>query len=250
MNKKPNKTLLQEELNKFRLLSEYSFYTGPDENNSDKVDNNLILGDLEEADEDNPDKDLEPVDPETDAIGDDAENLGFGDEKPDDDNEISAAKTEEPPVEEPVASPIEEPAEEEIDLDVTELVNKTDEAKKSADMSNHKIDQLLSKYDELNSKLSTMNNITNKIDNLEREIEKRVPTPQEKLEMRSLNSYPYSLKLTDYWSEKAGPYNVMDNGEKKPKEYILKKDDIDSSYNETNVKDSFNDFEEEELDEI
>jgi hypothetical protein len=37
-----------------------------------------------------------------------------------------------------------------------------------------------------------MDKITNKIENLEQEIIKRNPTEVEKLEMRSLNSFPYS----------------------------------------------------------
>jgi hypothetical protein len=40
-----------------------------------------------------------------------------------------------------------------------------------------------------------MDKITNKIENLEQEIIKRNPTEVEKLEMRSLNSFPYSQKI-------------------------------------------------------
>ena len=94
-----------------------------------------------------------------------------------------------------------------------------------------------------------MSAITNKIEDLEKEIVKRNPTPVEKLEMRSLSSYPFNQKLTDYWADKEGPYNVM--GEKKKKEYVLTKDDVDAGYSEANIKKSFSSqdspYEEEEI---
>ena len=66
--------------------------------------------------------------------------------------------------------------------------------------------------------------------------------------MRSLDSYPYNLKLTDFWSEKEGyevgtPTERTDNGEV---EYKLTDEIIDSTYDEKEVKDSFTDEEEEE----
>ena len=73
---------------------------------------------------------------------------------------------------------------------------------------------------------------------LEKEIIKRNPTPVEKLEMRSLDSFPFNQKLTDYWAEKEGPYDVMGNDKKK--EYVLTKDDIDADFSPTNIKQSFN----------
>jgi hypothetical protein len=77
-----------------------------------------------------------------------------------------------------------------------------------------------------------MDKVTAKI-NLERD-ECGHPTPVEKLEMRSLSSYPYSQKLTDYWADK-GPYDVMGN-EAKKEEYVLRQDDVDSSYSDSNIK--------------
>ncbi len=61
--------------------------------------------------------------------------------------------------------------------------------------------------------------------------------------------YPYSQKLTDYWADKEGSYDVMNNGAKK-KEYILTKDDVDSGYSDSKIKQSFNvspDYEEEDI---
>ena len=71
---------------------------------------------------------------------------------------------------------------------------------------------------------------------MEKEIIKRNPTPVEKLEMRSLSSAPFNQKLTDYWADKEGAYDVMN---KKPKEYVLTKDDVDSTYSDAGVRKTF-----------
>jgi hypothetical protein len=107
------------------------------------------------------------------------------------------------------------------------------------------MEELLSKFNELESKLGSMDGISTKIEDLERQIEKRNPTPDEKLEMRSFDSYPYNIKLTDYWAEKEGPYNVLDDSSEK--EYTLTQDDIKGEYNDNQIKDSFKEFDEEEF---
>ena len=60
-------------------------------------------------------------------------------------------------------------------------------------------------------------------------------TPVERLEMRSKDSYPYNIKLTDYWSDKEG-YEI--NGKEEEEEYVLKQSDIDD-FNSDEIKDSF-----------
>ena len=70
MKKKFNTDLLKEELNRFKLLNEYSFYTGEQTLPEYK---DLLLGDIEEAD----DADLEPADDAVDnAANDIAGDLG------------------------------------------------------------------------------------------------------------------------------------------------------------------------------
>ena len=63
-----------------------------------------------------------------------------------------------------------------------------------------------------------MDQVINKIEDLEKEIEKRNPTPVEKLEMMSLDSFPYSVKLTDYWADKEG-YDVNGEGRRRIYDY-------------------------------
>jgi hypothetical protein len=95
-----------------------------------------------------------------------------------------------------------------------------------------------------------MDMVSAKIEELENEIIKRNPTDVEKLEMRSLSSFPYSQKLTDYWADKEGQYDVM-NGEEKKKEYVLTQDDVDADFSEPQIKKSFGaspeEFDEEDM---
>jgi len=107
--------------------------------------------------------------------------------------------------------------------------------------------KLMGMVSKLEKQLDSMNAISNKIDNLEQELEKRAPTPDEKIEMRSLDSYPYNLKLTDFCSKQKGQYDVM-NDEEKEEEYTLTRQDVDSSYSDSMTKDSFdNTYEEEDI---
>lgn len=244
--------LLNEELKKFRLLSEYNFYTGEEVTHGYGEEKPIILGDesLEEAEGDEEEA--------TDAI---AADLGVEPpaEEPKDDTEETGELSDEEPAEEtpevsdetPALSD-EEPADtsNEIEVDVTSLVKGSEEAKAAADKATANTEVLLQKLADLESRVATMDNITSKIEGLEQEIIKRNPTPVEKLEMRSLSSYPYSQKLTDYWADKQGAYDVMGTGEEK-KEYVLTKDDVDYDYSEPQIKQSFgvspDEFEEEDI---
>jgi hypothetical protein len=253
-----NKKLLEAELKKHKLMCEYSFYVGEDDD-YDKDANNLILGEDgdEENQEDNGFGDTNNNNPNPNNDNNNDPNGGNGDEmgnqppmepgmgeEPGMEPEMGMEPEGDAPIapEEPIA-----PAEDEVELDVTQLVQGTEDAKASADMATQKMEDLLMKFGELESQLANMNSISSKIEDLEHQIEKRNPTPEEKLEMRSFDSYPYNLKLTDYWAEKEGAYNVLDNGEEKNKEYVLTQDDINSEYNESSVKNMFNDYEEEEF---
>lgn len=245
--KKLNPELLNEELKKFRLLSEYSFYTG--ENDLNKKDDNLLLGNVDEDDE--KDKDLEPADntAATDSVANDlgvdtgstdntSDDNMSGDLGDTDDTNPTPEQQAEPEVAPEVAPEIApESGSEDVEVDVTSLVKGSEEAKQAADAASQNTGQLLQKFSELEHRVASMDKLSVKIDTLEKEIVKRNPTPVEKLEMRSLNSFPYSLKLTDYWDEKEGNYNVKDQGDKK--EYILTKDDVDNTYSDSQIKQSF-----------
>ena len=258
-----NPELLKEELNRFKSINEYSFYK--------EAKNDLLLGNtsyLDEADED-PDaagdaiaNDLGVTPPSAGAdepqAGDD---LDFGGEAQAGGAEPNPANAEDPaaaPIPEPEmptppaapeTTPEEDPAGDEVELDITDLVDSTDEAKSSANKANKNTQLLMKKLEDLESRIAKMDSVSGKIEALEKEIIKRNPTNVEKLEMQSLRSGPYTQNLTDYWADKHGAYDVMGNDKKQ--EYVLDKETIDSDYSEGDIKQSFavrpEDYEEEDI---
>jgi hypothetical protein len=105
------------------------------------------------------------------------------------------------------------------------------------------MDTMFGKLDDLTSKLGEMDSILDRINQLETKIEKyRQKSPEEKLQLRSLDSYPYNQKLTDFFMDK------QEDLEKTGKnEYVLTSDDIES-YSDGNIKKSFDQpFEDEGL---
>jgi len=242
--KKVNKSLLESELKRHKLMVEYSFYVGEDDEYDKDVDN-LILG--EDGDEENDQEDFGGNEEEPQEFNDTSQDLEQGDDNNGDipQDNIQQDNTPQEILNDP------QTGENEVELDITELVQGTADAKQSADMATQKISDLISKFDELQGKIANMDVIAKKIDDLEHQVEKRNPTPDEKLEMRSFDSYPYNLKLSDYWAEKGGKYDVLgteDNPEGTKKEYVLTTDDIKTQYNDYQVKNSFNDeYEEEEF---
>ena len=128
------------------------------------------------------------------------------------------------------------------------MVKGSEETKVSVDNANEKITQLMDMVGKLETQLHSMEEISKKIDFLELELEKRAPTPEEKIEMRSLDSYPYNIKLTDFWATQKGQYDVLgmeDKEEEEEKEYTLTQDDIEADYSASDIKSSF-DIEKEE----
>lgn len=143
-----------------------------------------------------------------------------------------------------------------VQVDVTGLVLKQDEINKTVQDLLSKIDSLISNNDamkkDLSSKIEDLETKTKEtITKVNSELEKRVPTPIEQLQMRSLSSFPYNVKLTDYWvpsQENKEKYAIANAGlpqkpqeetEQKDQEYVLKQSDVMKDYNETTVRKSF-----------
>jgi hypothetical protein len=125
------------------------------------------------------------------------------------------------------------------ELDVTELVTTQ---KDISDKQDEYMESMFSKLEDLTSKLSQMDNILQKIDNLEHKVEKyRQKSPEEKLQLRSLDSYPYNQKLTDFFMDKQGEFEQTGK-----EEYILTSDEVEN-YSDGDIKKSFDKpFEDEE----
>jgi len=124
------------------------------------------------------------------------------------------------------------------ELDVTELVTaqKDIQSKQDEFMST-----MFSKLDDLEQKLSQMDSIFTKINDIENKIEKyREKTPEEKLSLRSLDSYPYNQKLTDFFVDKQEEFEKTGKNE-----YILTTDEVEN-FSPNEIKNTFNKFEQDQ----
>ena len=246
------KNLISEDLKRYRQLLEYTFYV-PEEDDPKDVNGDLLLDDMlteqdPPAEEEDPFADTEETPEEVEDTTTDTEEETLEDPFGDVEGETEAgADTEgetdpfgDTEVEDEFAT--EEPlgSEDTVEVDVTDIVDKTEETKNSVDGVSTKMDDLLSKLSELESQVSGMDNVINKIDDLEKEIERRNPTPVERLEMRSMDSFPYSVKLTDYWKDKEG-YDATEEEE----EFTLTQSDVDN-FDEKEIRASFGSEKEEE----
>jgi hypothetical protein len=229
------KNLLSEELKRYKQLLEYTFYVSEEDEPKD-VNGNLLLDDMiteQDPPEEDPFGGTESTPEEEGGMGTDTEStpeeVGMGTDDGDDEiNPFGDIEVEDEfATEEPLSG------EDTVEVDVTDIVDKTEETKTSVDGMSTKMDDLLSKLSELESQVSGMDNVINKIDELEKEIERRNPTPVERLEMRSMDSFPYSIKLTDFWKDKEG-YNPSEVEE----EYTLTQSDVDN-FNEKEIRNSF-----------
>ena len=120
------------------------------------------------------------------------------------------------------------------EIEITDLVKSQKNVEKKQE---EYFDNLFKHLDDLESKLSSMDTIVNQLNSLEAKVEKMRPkTPEEKLELRSLDSGPYNQKLSDFFEDK------QEDMEKSGKnEYILTQDDVES-YSPGDIKKSFRDF--------
>jgi hypothetical protein len=129
----------------------------------------------------------------------------------------------------------EEPEDDGETIDIDGLTKAEDKL----NVKQNRIGRDLSKVDNrIATLIDTINNLLTKVDNnnseiesLKAEFEKRNPTQTEKLNLRSLDSYPFNVKPNEYWSEKAkqGGYEAYaDNSEPTTKEYVITNDDVDN----------------------
>jgi len=241
--------LIAESAKRMMVLTEYSFIVNEDDEDLDTE---------EPAPEDDLGGDDAAPEGEVDLSGevDDVEaDLGIADEPAPEGEEgfgDEGGFGEEMPAEEPLPA---EPVEDEVELDVTDLVNSTEEAKLTADETNASVANLINQFNALQGQLSKMDGLSKniealggKVTDLEHDIERRNPTPEEQIEMRSLDSYPYNLKLSDYWLDNEDKLKIPNQTiDGKEKEYVLTKDEV-NTYSPNEIKKSFGaDYDEEDI---
>lgn len=126
------------------------------------------------------------------------------------------------------------------EIEVTDLVKSQ---KNVEEKQEEYFDSLFKHLEDLESKLANMDTIMSKLNDLEAKVEKyRVKTPEEKLELRSLDSGPFNQKLSDFFDEK-----LDDMEESGKNEYVLTKDEVEN-YSPSDIKKSFRNFEPTMLD--
>lgn len=142
----------------------------------------------------------------------------------------------------------------EMEIDVEEdgegdTVIDVDDLTQSQEAAEIKIDGVDDKMTELLKVLTTFGKALNandkKIDDLRKEIENRIPSQQEKLNIRSQASYPYSETPKKYWEDKtlSDPrYGIVHDNEVAPadeiKKFEITRDDV-KNINPREIADSF-----------
>lgn len=255
MNKK-----LTEDLNRFNSLMGYDPSKGVELNEAKTRKTYLAEADPEEGDEAGAEEETndefdfggEGEDAGTEEGGEEGNtDFDFGDEgSPEDEGGEEMEDEFGTASEFSAADDLEAADDEEVEeIDVTAIVQGSDEAKEMAQQAvtvgqenSSYLKSLTDKLSNLESQLSKMDTIASKIGKLEQDIK----TPEEKLELRSLDSYPFNMKLSDYWEDKASKddrYRIssgeeMEDG--KQKEFVLNPEEIQNDFSEDDIKKSFN----------
>jgi len=128
------------------------------------------------------------------------------------------------------------------EIDITDLVNMTKSVKKELEDRKQdntsvldKMDDVFTKLSDLEQKLSQMDMVMDRIDKLDSKMDTlKQKTPEEKLEMRSLDSYPFNQNPQQFFASKQDQMRATGKNE-----YVLTKDDVENYSNDL-IKKSFN----------
>jgi len=120
------------------------------------------------------------------------------------------------------------------EVEVTDLVKSQ---KNVEEKQEEYFQQLFSHLENLESKLGEMDNIVNQLNSLEAKVEKyRTKSPEEKLELRTLDSGPFNQKLSQYFEDKEEDFEKLGRDE-----YILTQDDV-SDFSPKEIQKTFRDY--------
>lgn len=134
---------------------------------------------------------------------------------------------------------VEKIEDEKKEIEVTDLVQGQKSVEEKQD---EYFENLFNHLNDLESKLSAMDTIIDRLNNIETKIEKyRVKTPEEKLELRTLDSGPFNQKLSQFFDDKEEEMEMSGKNE-----YVLTPDEVES-YSPNEIKRSFRDFGDEEM---
>ena len=117
-------------------------------------------------------------------------------------------------------------------IDVDELTDSQEETEEKVDNISVTMEKGFEKLLNVVSRLDQMIDAsTANMEQIKQEIEKRNPTPIEKLNMRAANdSYPFNVSPDEYWKQKEATSNYRIGGEDEPDaaQYTITQGDIDN----------------------
>jgi hypothetical protein len=142
------------------------------------------------------------------------------------------------------------PDEEQNDGDTIDIDGLT-KAEDKLNIKQNQIGRDMAKVDDrISTLIDTIKNLQTALDSnnseleaLKAEFEKRNPTQTEKLNLRSLDSYPFNVKPNDYWKEKeeTSNYRVGGDNMEVADQYDLHQSDIDDVSSWKDIADSLDD---------
>lgn len=137
---------------------------------------------------------------------------------------------------------VEEVGKEEDEKEELEITDLVDSQKNLEQKQEEYFNQLFSQLENLESRLGEMDKLVGAINSLEQKVEKYRPkTPEEKLELRSLDSGPFNQKLSDFFDDK------MDDMEKSGKnEYVLTTDEVED-FSPKEIRTTFDTYDDEDM---
>lgn len=132
-------------------------------------------------------------------------------------------------------------------IDVDQLTDAQEKMNSKVNTVGQNLGDMSSKIESLINMLGNMeqmiNNNNQEIEKFKAEFEKRNPTQTEKLNLRSLDSYPFNVSPKDYWAQKGEDPNSnysgeADNQKSTTQEYQITNNDVDD-FNEREMEKSF-----------
>ena len=226
---------LEEAVKRIQKINEYTFYDSTMV--EDDQDPNAMDGD--------PNGGMPPMD-DPNAMGGDP-NGGMPPMGGDPNARGGDPNGEMPPMDDPNAMGDEEGIED-IDMETEQPgdeVIDVDELTQSQETTEFKVDNVDDKLNKVLKIISKFNDAIEandqKIEDLKKEFQKRNPTAEETLNLRSLASYPFSERPDEYWKKQQQDhpnYNVISDNDvstaDEQKEFEIRKGDIDN-FNERDI---------------
>lgn len=200
---------LTEEINRLRTINEYTFITKPTLDEDDDEGMNGNGGEIPQqspqggqqtdtSNDGNGNTEGQPPMPQMDLNPENDEVGGVGTDLPQEDSEEG-----EQPTDNDVVRPME--GGDEV-IDVEELTQSQDDTKEKVDMIGSKLDNIISTMQKYTDAITKSDDkvalLAGEIANLQSELERRAPTPEEKLNIRSQSAYPFQTSPRQFWDSK------------------------------------------------